>query len=82
MSQSESPPHRFAPSSVPYVLLAASLVMILAIVGYLIWVAHVGDRLRFQNQVQKAVNEIELRPHPRHARALHGERPGHPPGIP
>ena len=61
MSQSESPPHRFAPSSVPYVLLAASLVMILAIVGYLIWVAHVGDRLRFQNQVQKAVNEVELR---------------------
>ncbi len=46
---------------VPYVLLAASLAMILAIVGYLLWVSHGRDRLRFQNRVQKTVDEIERR---------------------
>ncbi|HKS16278.1 MAG TPA: PAS domain S-box protein, partial [Planctomycetota bacterium] len=61
MSQLESPRPSVAPSSIPYYLLIASLAMVLAIVGYLLWVSHGRDRLRFQNRVQKTSDEIERR---------------------
>jgi PAS domain S-box-containing protein len=35
--------------------------MILAIVGYLIWVSHGRERLRFQGRVQKTLDEIDRR---------------------
>src|SRR5882762_447519 len=61
MSQVGSQDRQFSTAGIPYLVLAASLVMILAIVGYLIWVSHGRDRLRFQNRSQKAVDEIERR---------------------
>ena len=61
MSQVESTPPRIAPSTVPYLLAAAALVLILSLVGYLVWSSQARDRLRFQNRIQRAVDEIERR---------------------
>src|SRR5258707_9232842 len=41
------------PSRVPLLVLCASLVMTLTAVGYLLWVSHARDRLRFQNRSEE-----------------------------
>ena len=61
MSQVESSAPRLASARIPSLLLTVSLAMILAIVGYLMWVSHGRDGLRFQNRVQKTLDEIERR---------------------
>src|SRR5688572_24526347 len=61
MSQDGSPAPRIAFESIPILLLIASLALLLTSVGYLSWVSHGRDHLRFQNRIQKAVDEIDER---------------------
>src|SRR5262245_9967517 len=61
MAQPDSPRPRKASDRVPWALLVCSVALVVAVVGYVLWVNHGRDRLRFQNRIDKTVDEIERR---------------------
>jgi two-component system cell cycle sensor histidine kinase/response regulator CckA len=61
MSQFEPSRLELRPSSVPLLLLTVSLILVLALVGYLLWEARAAQGAHAQNLIQAATEEIEKR---------------------